>query len=238
MKAMILAAGRGERLRPLTDRVPKPMVPIAGRPLLEYTVEWLRGHGCTDLAINLHYRPEVIREHFGDGAAFGVSIHYSLERELLGTAGALLPCRQFFDGDTFLVMYGDNLTNLDLGAFLRAHRDWQALATMAVHHRDDVIHSGMAVVEPDGRLVAYREKPRPEEVTSHWVGAGIILFEPAVFDYIPPDGPSDLSRDVMPALVAANVPLYAYKMCEKLRWADSWQDYQELERLAAAGELL
>lgn len=238
MKAMVLAAGRGERLRPLTDTLPKPMVPIAGRPLLDYTVEWLAKHRFTELAVNLHHCPDVIRGHFGDGAGHGVQIHYYYEPELMGTAGALLPWREFFARGTFLVMYGDNLTNFDLGVLLELHRSKQAVATMAVHYRDDVTKSGMAVMEDDGRLLAYREKPRPEEVTSQWVGAGIILLEPSVFEYIPTAGPSDFGRDVFPALLGAGERFYAHRMSEKLRWADSWEDYQELQRLAAANELL
>lgn len=235
---MILAAGKGERLRPLTDALPKPMIPIDGRPLLEYTVEWLRGHGFDELVINLHHRPEVIQRHFEDGTRFGVRIQYSYEPELLGTSGALRPWRDFFGQGTFLVMYGDNLTNCDLQRPLELHRERQAVATILAHEREDVTNSGMVEIQDDGRVSAFREKPRRDEATSRWVSAGILLAEPGIFDDIPTEGASDFGRDVFPALLAHGAPLYAYKMAEPLRWADTLEDYRGLQRLAAAGELL
>ena len=213
------------------------MVPIAGRPLLEHTVVWLRDHGFTDLVLTLHHKPEAIRDHFGDGSRFGVRIQYSLEAELLGTSGALLPVRSFLSDETFLVMYGDNLTNCDLARPLRLHRENDALVTVSVFYREDVTKSGMVCIEPDGRITAFREKPSAEEVTSHYVSAGIVFCEPRIFDYIPA-GFSDFGRDVFPALLAHGEPLYADCMPEKVRWADTLDDYRELQQLAEAGQLL
>lgn len=238
MRAIVLAAGRGDRLRPLTDSIPKPMVPINGRPLLEHTVEWLHGHGFDELVITLHHHPEVIQSHFGDGSRFGVCIRYSYEPELLGTSGALLPCRSLLEDGTFLIMYGDNLTNCDLRRPLRLHREKGAILTMAAFYREDVTKSGMACMEPDGRVTCFREKPSPDEVTSHWVSAGVLFAEPRIYDYIPTSGFSDFGRDIFPALLTHHEPLYADPMPEKVRWADTLKDYQELEALARVGQLL
>jgi mannose-1-phosphate guanylyltransferase len=238
MKAFILAAGKGERLRPLTDSLPKPMIPLNGRPLLEYTVEWLRGHGFDDLVINLHHLPDVVKRHFGDGKRFEVRIRYSFEPELLGTSGALAPWRDFFGEGTFLVMYGDNLTNCDLQRPLRLHQAKQALATIVAHEREDVTKSGMVVMGEDDRVQAFREKPAPEEAVSHWVSAGMLLAEPGIFEDIPESGFSDFGRDVFPALLTRGAPVYGYRMTEAIRWADTVEDYRRLQELAAAGQLL
>lgn len=235
MKAMVLAAGEGRRLRPLTDRLPKPMVPLAGRPLLEYTLRWLRRHGIEELVINLHHQPEVIRSHFGDGAALGLRIHYSFERELLGTAGAFKPVTRCFQDGAFLIMYGDNLTNCDLSRLVALHHTKGATATVAVFYRQDVTQSGMVALDGADRITHFVERPQPEEACSHWVSAGIIVAEPALLGYIPPGDFSDLGRDVLPAALAAGEPLYGYRMSESLWWVDSLEEYQSVDRQMRAG---
>ena len=132
MKAMILAAGEGTRLRPLTELCPKPMLPIGGRPLLEYLLKLLRSHGVKEVAINLHYCPEAVTSHFGDGSGLGMKIAYSHEKELLGTAGALRKMASFLD-DTFLVLCGDLLTDTDLTSLAEFHRWRGAVATTALY---------------------------------------------------------------------------------------------------------
>ena len=237
MKAMVLAAGEGRRLRPLTEQLPKPMVPLAGRPLLEYVVGWLRRYGVTDLVINLHHHPEAIRDHFGDGSAFDVHITYSYEPELLGTAGAINAVAHLFAEETFLIVYGDNLTNCDLARLVAYHRAKGGLATIALHYREDVTQSGMVVTDDADRVTHFREKPPASEACSHWVNAGILVAEPALLRYIPGSGFSDLSRDVLPAVLADGQKIYGYRMSEDLWWADSLEEYRGLERLLAAGKM-
>ena len=237
MKAMVLAAGEGRRLRPLTEQLPKPMVPLAGRPLLEYVVGWLRRYGVTDLVINLHHHPEAIRDHFGDGSAFDVHITYSYEPELLGTAGAINAVAHLFAEETFLIVYGDNVTNCDLARLVAYHRAKGGLSTIALHYREDVTQSGMVVTDDADRVTHFREKPPASEACSHWVNAGILVAEPALLRYIPGSGFSDLSRDVLPAVLADGQKIYGYRMSEDLWWADSLEEYRGLERLLAAGKI-
>ncbi len=227
MRAFVLAAGEGRRLRPLTDAVPKPMIEIAGRPLLEYNVRMLARFGITEIFVNLHHRAEVVRDYFGDGSAFGVRMTYSYEPELLGTAGALVPVRDALR-ERFLLLYGDNLTTCDLDRMRAAHPEG-ALATVALFERDDVSQSGVVAFaggdEPD-RIASFIEKPQPGQAPSHWVSAGIMLFEPSIFEFIPPRGPSDIGRDVLPAALAAGAHVHGYRMRERLWWIDSLEDYR------------
>jgi NDP-sugar pyrophosphorylase family protein len=230
MKAMLLAAGLGTRLRPLTDNLPKCMVAVAGKPVLQHNVEWLRSQGVVDLVVNLHHCPEAVSDHFGDGNALGVCIHYSYEPELLGTAGALWAARQFFFHERFLVVYADNLIDCDLDRLHNLHTTSQAILTMALFRRADVSASGVVGLEEDGRIVAFKEKPEPEEILSHWVNAGLLLCELGVLRFIPPGQFSDFGHDVLPALLAAGEFLYGYTMGpgEGLWWIDTPEDLQRV----------
>jgi mannose-1-phosphate guanylyltransferase len=232
IKAMLLAAGLGTRLRPLTDNLPKCMVLMAGKPVLQHNVEWLRSEGVVDLVVNLHHCPESVVDHFGDGSGFGVRIRYSYEPELLGTAGAVWAARRFFSQDRFLVVYADNLIDCNLNRLYNLHATSQAILTMALFWRDDVSASGVVGLEEDGRIVAFKEKPKPEEVLSHWVNAGLLLCEPDVLRFIPPGQPSDFGHDVLPALLAASESLYGYTMGpdEGLWWIDTLEDLQRVKK--------
>jgi mannose-1-phosphate guanylyltransferase len=225
--AFILAAGEGSRLRPLTDRVPKPMIEIGGRPILEHNVRMLQRFGVREIVINLHHRGEAIQTYFGDGARFGVHISYSLEPELLGTAGALNPVRARLT-EPFFLLYGDNLTTCDLGA-LRARLNGDALAALALFERDDVSQSGVVALDGEDRIVRFIEKPAGG-APSHWVSAGLVAFAPGILEFVPERGASDFGRDVFPAALAAGKRLNGYRMSEKLWWIDSPADY---ERTAA-----
>ncbi|HLJ60635.1 MAG TPA: nucleotidyltransferase family protein [bacterium] len=229
---MLLAAGLGTRLRPLTDRIPKCMVRVDGRPLLEHTLSWLRSYGVRDVVINLHHLPDVVRDYFGDGGAYGVRITYSYEAELLGTAGAVKRVASCFDGP-FFVWYGDNLSTCRLDRLWEFHRARRGLGTVALFHREDPAHSGIVAVDDDGRIRRFVEKPRPGEIFSHWVNAGILVLEPGVLDEIPATGLVDFGRDVFPALLARGEALYGYRMShdEGLWWIDRPQDLALLERI-------
>lgn len=235
MKAMVLAAGEGQRLRPYTEHMPKPMLRIASVPVLEYNLRLLNKYGVKEVAINLHYHPEAIKEHFGDGKAFGMSITYSYEDELLGTAGAVKKMEKFFT-ETFMVLYGDNLTNCDLSRLTTFHKGKGGRCTVALFHRDDVTASGIAELDSKDRILRFVEKPASENVFSHWVSAGIMIMEPSVLKFIPENHPSDFGRNVLPSLIQAG-EVYGYRMKEDLWWIDTPKDYERIQTLASRGEL-
>jgi NDP-sugar pyrophosphorylase family protein len=235
---MILAAGCGMRLRPLTDHVAKCMVPLGGKPLLEHTIAWLRRHGVTQLVINLSHLAGQVQDYFGDGRAWGVEITYSLEPEALGTAGGVRNVAPFF-GETFFVWYGDNLSTCDLARLYALHCARGALATIALHYREDPTHSGIVSLDTDGRVMRFLEKPRPEQVFSHWVSAGIFVLEPVALERIPAGQVCDFGHDVFPALLADGAPLYGYRMGaeEGLWWIDAPEDLARVETILAGGAL-
>lgn len=236
MKAMVLAAGRGTRLRPLTERTPKPMIPVAGRPVLEHNILLLAKYGIRELVINLSHCPEAVTGHFGDGRAWGVSITYSYEPVLLGTAGAVKKVESFFDS-TFLVVYGDNLTTCDLGQMCAFHHEKAGVGTIALFHRSDPMASGIVGIDKDDRIIRFLEKPTPQQVFSRWVNAGLLVLEPEVLPYIPADRPSDFGQDVLPALLSAGLPLYGYRMSGALWWIDIPKDYQRVQEAVERGRL-
>lgn len=200
-KAMILAAGHGTRLRPLTDRLPKAMVPIAGRPLLEHTVELLAASGVREIAINLHTHAGVIADHLGDGSRFGVKITYSFEPQLLGTAGAVKALAHFFSDGPFFVIYGDVFTRMDLERLLRHHRSQRALATIALRQPDDVSQCGIVQQDDDGWITSFVEKPHGDRHEADaWANGGVYVLEPEVLRHIKSGVEQDFGRDVFPAL--------------------------------------
>lgn len=236
MKAMVLAAGQGTRLSPLTDQMPKPMIPVAGRPILEHNLRLLAKHGIREVVINLHHQPEVVTDYFGDGSTWGVAITYSREAELLGTAGAVARVSEFFDGP-FLVLYGDNLTTCDLTRLRDFHQAKGGVGTIALFHREDPTSSGIVGLDADDRVVRFLEKPAPYQIFSHWVSAGLLVLEPDVLKYIPKEGPCDFGKDILPVLVKAGHSLYGYRMTEGLWWIDTNYDYQRVQALSQRGEL-
>jgi len=227
MKAMILAAGEGTRLRPLTERMPKPMIAIAGRPILEHNIRLLARHGIRELVINLHHCSKAVKDYFGDGHSWGVSITYSYEPVLLGTAGAVKKLESFFDS-TFLVVYGDNLTTCDIKQLCAFHQEKGGTGTVALFHREDPSGSGIAELDENDRITCFLEKPKPEQVFSHWVNAGLLVLKPEVLEYIPAGQPTDFSQDVLPTLLEAGYPLYGYRMREELWWIDTLEDLQRV----------
>lgn len=217
MKAMVLCAGFGTRLGELTREIPKPMLDVAGRPLLEYILANLARHGFTEVVVNLHFLPEVIRGYFADGSRWGVCLAYSDEPELLGTAGGVKKVEAFFrDEREFLVHYGDIITDQDFSAMLTFHRRQNALATLLVHERAK--SNSVVVVDEDSRITNFLERPREEErvgVTSRLVNSGIWLCSQEVLDAIPEGRPADLPRDILPKLIGSRrlfvFPLSGYR---------------------------
>lgn len=210
VKAMILAAGEGTRLRPLTLSTPKPLVPIANIPLLERTLRWIGGQGVDEVVINLYHRPQAIRDSIGDGQRVGLRrVRYSVEEVLLGTAGAVKRCADLFDVGPFFVIYGDNLIEADLKKLLAFHRLRGAEATIALFKAADPSACGLVITDDTGRVTRFQEKPPPDEVFTDTANAGVYVLEPSVLEEIPVDGPSDFGADIFPQLLAERRPVYA-----------------------------
>ncbi len=223
MKAMVLAAGLGTRLRPITYSVPKPMVPVLNRPVMEHILGLLRGHGFDEVIANLHWFPESITEYFGDGSDFGIELSYSREDALLGTAGGVSNASHFFDGD-FLVISGDALTDIDLSAMREFHRSHDGVATLATRKVEDTSQFGVVITDDTGRIQGFQEKPDPSEALSDLANCGIYMFDPGIFDFFPgpgksnlasgddPDGFADWAMDVFPALLESGEPFYSHEV--------------------------
>jgi mannose-1-phosphate guanylyltransferase/phosphomannomutase len=217
MKALILAAGQGTRLRQLTARRAKPMLPIGGKPLLQHTVAWLRDHGVRQIAVNLHHYPGSIVGYFGDGARCDVALHYSYETTLLGTAGAAKHLEHFLD-ETFVVVYGDVFTNLDLTRLAVDHaRDVAAAgsnppapgATMVLYRVGNPEECGLVATDVHGRVTRFVEKPPAGDVFTDLAFSGVLVCEPGVLAAVPPGQPFDFGHDLIPRLLAGGAPLYA-----------------------------
>jgi mannose-1-phosphate guanylyltransferase/mannose-1-phosphate guanylyltransferase/phosphomannomutase len=223
MKAMVLAAGLGTRLRPITYSVPKPMVPVLNRPVMEHIIGLLRGHGFDQVIANLHWFPETIRDHFGDGSDFGIELSYSPEQSLLGTAGGVRKARHFFDGG-FLVISGDALTDIDLGAMREFHESHDGVATLATRKVSDTSQFGVVITDEQGRIQGFQEKPDPAEALSDLANCGIYMFDPEIFDFFPgpgesalaaeddPEGFADWAMDVFPALLESGEAFYSHEV--------------------------
>jgi NDP-sugar pyrophosphorylase family protein len=211
MRALVLAAGEGRRLRPLTLRMPKPMVPVGGRPVLEHLLALLRAHGVDEVAINLHHRPEAIVDHFGDGRAFGVAITYAHEPRLLGSAGAARALDGFLT-DTFLVLYGDVLTDADLSALAARHRAAGGAGTIGLYEVPDPERCGIAELDGSGRVTRFVEKPAPGAVAGNLANSGIVVLEPSVLREVPPDRPYDFGLHLFPRLLERGAPLFGARL--------------------------
>lgn len=209
MKAVIMAGGKGTRLRPLTCELPKPMVPLLNKPCMEYTVELLRKHGIRDIAVTMQYLPEAIRDYFGTGERFGVRMHYVQEQTPLGTAGSVKHAHEFLD-DTFLVISGDALTDFDLEKAFAFHGQKKPLATLVLTRVSQPLEYGVVMTDEQGRVVRFLEKPSWGEVFSDTVNTGIYILEPEVLNRIPAAQPYDFSQDLFPRLLQEQDALYGY----------------------------
>jgi len=206
---MILAAGMGTRLQPLTNECPKPLLPVGDRPVLAHIIRWLGHHKVTEIAVNLHHRAEAVTDYFGDGRDYGVRLHYSIEESLLGTAGALTSFADFLD-TTFVVVYGDVLTNLDLESMLAFHRRKKASLTLALYRVDDPSRCGLVDMDAQQRIRQFIEKPETDQIFTDLANGGIYIIEPAVVGQIPMNQFYDFGHDLFPKLLAQDVPFYGY----------------------------
>lgn len=251
MKAMILAAGKGTRVRPLTYELPKPMIPILGKPVMAYLVEYLAKYGVREIMVNVSHLHEKIEDYFGEGQRFGVQIGYSFEGSLdeagnvvpnpQGSAGGMKLIQEFggFFDETTLVLCGDALIDLDLNSALFEHRKKGAMASVITREVpwDKVSDYGVVVADEDGRVQSFQEKPTREAARSNLASTGIYIFEPQVLDLIPAGRPFDIGSELFPLLVEKGVPFYAQKRF--FNWVDIGQvaDYWEVSQRVMMGEL-
>ena len=250
MKAMILAAGKGTRVQPITHVIPKPMIPILQKPVMEFLLELLKEHGFTEVMVNVSHLAEEIENYFRDGQRFGVEIAYSFEGRIedgeligdaLGSAGGLKKIQNFqkFFDDTFVVLCGDALIDLNLSEAVRKHRQSGALATIITKRvpKEKVSSYGVVVTDDDGRVKAFQEKPGVEEALSDEINTGIYLFEPEIFEHIPDGVSYDIGSQLFPKLVEKGLPFYALPM--DFEWVDIGKvpDYWHAIRSVLQGDI-
>ncbi len=209
MKAVIMAGGEGSRLRPLTIRRPKPMVPVVDRPAILHIIELLKKHGITEVVITLQYLASVIQEYLGDGSTYGVKIHYTVEESPLGTAGSVRLGKEWLD-DTFLVISGDALTDFDLSAIIRYHKQKKAMATLVLKRMPNPLEYGVVIIDDENRVKQFQEKPSWGEVFSDTVNTGIYVLEPTIFKYFEAGQVFDFSNQLFPILLEKGDPIYGY----------------------------
>jgi mannose-1-phosphate guanylyltransferase len=208
---MILAGGLSTRLYPLTKTVPKPLVPVMGQPNVYHVIRYLKSFGITEIATNLFYFADAIRDALGDGSRFGVRLEYVYEKELSGSAGAVKLMEEFLRGSDPCVVVGcDDLTNLDLGAVVAFHREREAIATIGLVERDDVSEYGVVVLDERAKIVGFQEKPAPGTERSRLVNTGVYVFSPEIFARIPANEVYDFGKQVFPKLQEAGEAFYGY----------------------------
>jgi mannose-1-phosphate guanylyltransferase/phosphomannomutase len=209
MKGVIMAGGKGTRLRPLTCNVPKPMVPLVQKPVMQYSIELLKKYGITDIAVTVQYLPDVIRDYFGDGSKFGVNLTYFEETTPLGTAGSVKQAEDFLD-EPFIVVSGDALTDFDLSAGVDFHNEKESLVTIFMKQVECPLEFGVIMTNEQDKIVRFLEKPSWSEVFSDTVNTGIYIMDPSIFSYIEKDQVVDFSKDVFPKLLAEQSAMYGY----------------------------
>ncbi len=250
IKGMILAAGQGTRVRPLTQDLPKPMIPILGKPVMEYLVEHLVKYGVDEIMVNVAYKHWKIENYFGNGSRWGVKIGYSYEGvyehgevtpKSLGSAGGMRKIQDFggFFDTTTIVICGDALIDLDIGAAVFEHKTKKAMASVITLEvpNSDVSNYGVVETEKDGRIIAFQEKPKPEEARSNFASTGIYIFEPEVIDLIPQGKVFDIGSQLFPMLAEKGMPFYAQKRF--FNWIDIGHvsDYWEVLQRVLKGEV-
>jgi mannose-1-phosphate guanylyltransferase len=251
MKAMILAAGKGTRVRPLTYDLPKPMIPVLGKPVMAYLIEHLRKHGVTEIMVNVSHLHEKIEEYFGEGEQYGVQIGYSFEGYTkedgevvavpIGSAGGMKKIQEFggFFDDTTIVLCGDALIDLDLKAALAEHRRKGAMASVITKEVpwDKVSSYGVVVTDQNGRITQFQEKPKQEDALSNFISTGIYIFEPEVIELIPSGVEFDIGSQLFPLLAEKGMPFYAQG--RPFNWLDigSVSDYWEVLQNVLTGEV-
>ena len=236
MKAVVMAGGEGARLRPLTSRLPKPLVPVVGTPVLEHILRLLKEHGITQVVVTLAYLGAEIRNRLGDGAELDMEIEYVVEDRPLGTAGSVRNAAHLLD-DTFLVISGDALTDIDLTAVMRAHAERGSHATIVLHSVPNPLEYGVVVTDDEGNIKRFLEKPSWGEVFSDHANTGIYVIEPKVLDHIKEGANADWSQDVFPTMLRRHEPLHGIVVDDY--WCDigSIQSYMQANWDALDGKV-
>ena len=241
MKAMILAAGVGSRLDPITRTTPKPMVPVVGLPVIEHIVRLLEKHGFDDIICNTHYLAEQIEDYFAHKTDLQAKVSFNREEKLLGTAGGLKRVqdeRNFFSSDEpFLVVGGDDLTSVDLGAMLAQHREKGALATIALTEVEDPSQFGVVVLGDNNEIQRFVEKPKPGTAPSNLVNMGVYLFDPKILDKIPSGEFYDFGKQVFPQIQEAGEPFFGFKSREYWRDVGNLREYRDVQGDFFTGEV-
>ncbi|TDC25615.1 mannose-1-phosphate guanyltransferase [Streptomyces sp. 8K308] len=210
MKAVVMAGGEGTRLRPMTASMPKPLLPVANRPIMEHVLRLLKRHGLTETVVTVQFLASLVKNYFGDGEELGMDLTYAHEEKPLGTAGSVKNAEEALRSDSFLVISGDALTDFDLTDLIRFHRERGALVTVCLTRVPNPLEFGITIVDEDGRVDRFLEKPTWGQVFSDTVNTGIYVMEPEVFDYVEPDIPVDWSGDVFPRLMKEGKPIFGY----------------------------
>src|SRR3954454_17672934 len=224
-----MAGGEGTRLRPLTSKAPKPMLPIANVPMMEHVINLLRSHGFDEMVVTVAFLANAIKTYFGDGSEFGVSMHYATELVPLGTAGSVGNARELLD-ERFLVISGDVLTDIDLTKLVEFHDERKAMATIGLMAVENPLEFGIVITNADGTIERFLEKPTWGQVFSDTINTGIYVLEPGIFDFIPAGEAVDFSSDVFPAVLERGLPLFGHIV------DGYWEDVGTVEAYRAAHE--
>ncbi len=229
-KAIVLCGGKGTRLRPYTYTIPKPMLPLGRKPILEYVLSSLKRAGITDAYLAVGYLHEQLEEYFGDGGKIGLKLHYSVETAELGTAGSIIPLMGKFD-ETFVVMMGDHLSNVEISKIIGFHKKHKAIATIALNRKGVPLEYGVADMEGD-KIVRFREKP----IVENLINTGVYVFEPEIFDFIKPK--EDFANDVFPRLLEKGERINGYVFSDY--WLDIGRttDYEHINQFISVIDMV
>ncbi len=237
VKAMVLAAGKGTRLYPLTGEIPKPLAPVAGTPIIQHIFELLAEAGTQEVHVNVCYLADALLAAYGETSTVqGMDVHLSREEELRGTAGGVKRLEANFE-DTFVVIMGDALTDIDVRDVVAFHKEKGALATIALKRVEDTSEYGVVELGPAGNILGFQEKPAPEEAVSNLANTGIYVFEPGIFEYIPENTFFDFAKDVFPRLLEAGESFVGYE--EDFFWSDigNLEAYREAHHAVLSGQV-
>lgn len=229
MKVVILAGGRGERLQPLTNKLPKPMIEVAGKPILEHIINLFKKNNIREFIITLCYLPDKINSYFKDGSSFGVKINYVIEdkNKPLGTAGGVGLAKKFIK-DTFVVTSGDILRELDIKTMINYHKKKKTFATLNVYKRFGPNPKSMVIFDKNRKIIRFIERPKLHDKNFVWANGSFYIFEPEIFNFIPENKPSDFGKDIFPKLLASNKSIFAFPT------NDYFTDLGNLEKLERA----
>ncbi len=236
MKAVVMAGGFGTRIQPLTHSVPKPMLPILNRPMMQHIIEKVRDAGIKDIVILLYFKPEVIKDYFKDGSEFGVNIEYVLPDNDYGTAGAV-KCAEKFLNEEFIVVSGDLVTDFDLSEIIAFHKKKESLLTITLTPVADPLQFGVVISSPEGKIQRFLEKPSWGEVFSDTINTGIYILEPSVLDYIPEGANFDFAKDLFPALMKAGITLWACSVKGYWRDVGNPESYRDVQKDLLSGKV-